>query len=177
MIFRQIILQKRNICDILSIEGDMNKKSAINILKFFGFLLLVGGLAFAAYEAYIMFEDGSEKIETLNIILAAVGAFLAVLGIVLFSVGGKISKKTCKKCGTPLNLCAYEWVLVKLSNTHAPDNSLATRVASYQITATCPRCQKKRVYNQEFTVFDYRNGMENNATMLIENWCKEKFGH
>ena len=158
----------------------MNKKKKSNILNIFGFILALGGLGMAGYGAYDLITT-EDKGSYLCYILLGCGVVALVLGIVMLANGRKIKKDICLKCGEPLQLCAYEWVLETLHNEVSSnmndDRYYSKEMARYKITATCNKCGKERIFYKEFMSYDYRTRTENNVTRLIEDWCKQKFGH
>lgn len=157
----------------------MNKKTKINLMMFFGLLFVLVGLGLGVYEVYIIFSV--MVIKMLSYILLAVAAVALIVGIVLLVVAKKISKDICLKCGCDLDGCAYEWVLESMqdniSQSSIDGDYYSTESIKYVITATCPKCEKQRVFYKEFTSADYRTRTYRNPNKQIEDWCKNKFGH
>lgn len=137
---------------------------------------IIAGLAYVAYEGYIMYLMANGKFTGWHRVGNILAITFLLLGIILWIVFEKKFRNRCKECKAPLYSWKYEWTLIRTYDTVTPDRSPATRVESYQITGTCQKCQKKIVYYKDFTVFDYRSGVETNAATQIENWRKGKFG-
>ena len=152
----------------------MNKIKKIKIIIWTSILLFVAGLVLGIYDVIDSLTSG---FDVLSIILFAVCTVLMIVGIALYAKFSDIKKKACSKCGNPLYGCAYEWVLTELYNKFARDNNYSYQVAAYDIKAICPHCGEEVKFHQEFIATDYATGSQYNTQKLIEDWCKEKFGH
>lgn len=156
----------------------MNKKATCTILRVFGMIFILAGLGlatFGIYSSFTLFHG------ILNYILIGVGAVGVLLSVILFLIAKKITKKICLKCGFDLYGCEYEWVLDSVEDEVAQStlegDYYSNEVAKYTITAVCPHCGKERVYRKEFTSADYRTRTYRNSNKLIDDWCKNQFGH
>ncbi len=156
----------------------MNKKKKSGIVNIFGLILLLAGLGSAGYGAYAWFTVGGS---ILNYVLVGAGAVVVLVAVGLFSSAKKMKKKICLKCGCDLNGCAYEWVLDSIQDdvnqTATQGDYYSTETMKYIITATCPHCGKERIYHKDFTSSNYGTRTYRNPNKLIEDWCKQQFGH
>lgn len=152
----------------------LNRMTKIKIIVWTSILMFVAGLVLGIYDVIDSLIGG---FDILSIILFVVAAVLMIVGIALYAKFSNIKRKACLKCGKPLYGCAYEWVLTQLYNKFARDNSVSYQVAAYDIKAICPHCEKEINFHQEFIATDYATGAQYNTQKLIEDWCKEKFGH
>ncbi len=146
----------------------------IKILILLGIVLFAAGLGLGIFSVIHILTTG---VDILGISLFAVCAVLMIVGIVLYANFFNKKKKGCLKCGKNLYGCAYEWVLTQLHNQFSRDNSYSYQVAAYDIKATCPHCGKECNFHQEFIATDYATGAQYNTQKLVEDWCKDKFGH
>ncbi len=141
-----------------------------HFVKIFAIILFSIVLGVVGYEIYnIVFTDNINL--ALHISFLAVGVVVG-LGLILFlAIKTKRDKCSCNKCGSSLKGCAYEWQLVRIYDT------LENQMAQYQVTATCPKCGKEKIFNKDFIVASERTGAVANPQKLIEDWCKQMFGH
>lgn len=151
-------------------------KNSVFLMRMIASLLFLIGAAVCAVGASFLAKDQQNNL-ILNICLIVGGAVCIILSFILLSFAKKKAKKCCKKCGHSLNGCAYEWVLNSLDMSRANDMSFSSQIASYDIKAICPHCGAERTYHQEFVASDFSTGTQKNTQVLIENWCKEMFGH
>lgn len=156
----------------------MNKKTKCKLLRFFGILFLLAGLGSAAYGVYSWI---TVEPSILCYILVGAGAVAVFLATILFASAKKTAKKICLKCGCDLHGCAYEWELDSIQDnveqSTIQGDYYSTETMKYIITATCPHCGKERVYHKDFTSSNYGTRTYRNPNKLIEDWCKQQFGH
>lgn len=153
------------------------QKTKVLLLRFFALLFFVGGGVAVGFGAYNFIQTGVEVNLVMNISLVAGGVLLILVTFVFTHFAKNIKSKMCLKCGSSLDGCAYEWVLLSLNLKRSRDESFAGQVATYEVTAQCPHCGKERKYRQEYLAADLVDGSQNNTQKMIEDWCKEKFGH
>ena len=153
------------------------QKTKVLVLRLFALLFFVGGGVMVGIGAYNFIQKGISENLVLNSCLVGGGALLIVLTFVFMHIAKNIKSKMCLKCGCSLDGCAYEWVLLSLNLKRSRDDSFASQVASYEVTAKCPNCGRERKYRQEYLAADLVDGSQNNTQKMIEDWCKEKFGH
>lgn len=157
----------------------MNKKKKVTMLKLIGAVFLLAGAGLIGFEIYNIFFN--EQKTLLHYILLGAGVLSLILGFVLCVVGKSLSRNICLHCGCDLQYCGYEWQLETLQDeigSNQEDNEYFSKeMAHYVITATCPHCEKKRVFRKAFTAYDYRSRTFVNINKEIEDWCKHKFGH
>lgn len=146
----------------------------IKCLIWLNLILFSSGLGIGIFSVIHILTAG---MDVLGISLFAVCAVLMIVGIALYAKFYNKKKNACLKCGKNLYGCAYEWVLTQLYNQYARDNTYSYQVAAYDIKATCPHCGKVCSFHQEFIATDYATGSQYNTQKLIEDWCKNKFGH
>ncbi len=147
----------------------MNKKHFLRLVQIMGFILFVGGIALAIYSGYGLFFTDVKRTE--YIIIFSIGIAALVIGILMFFISFKKVKNVCPKCGCSFKGCAYSWQLVRLYNNYS------NQMAQYKVIAKCPNCGAEKVFNQDFVVSDYQNRTTTNPQMMIEEWCRNKFGH
>ena len=130
---------------------------------------MLGGLALTGYEVYkVITEDANYA---LHILLLVVGILLCIASFLFLFIKIHKDKVRCPKCGQSLKGCAYEWQLVRLYDT------LENQMAQYEVKATCSQCGNEKIYNKDFIVSSVRSGAVANPQKLIEDWCKQMFGH
>lgn len=153
----------------------MQKKTFLFML-ISGIVLAFGGL-FMFLFSFFTWISNFQKSATVNLVLIICGIVIFFVGCGILLWVKRISKKFCKKCHNPLFGCEYSWVLTALDLRRARDESFTYQVACYDITAICPHCEKEKKFHQEFLATDFTNGTQINTQKLIEDWCREMFGH